>query len=132
MKQVLRNPVFILRDDDEEKAYRLASRWFQRRGSKREVRKILRERGLDEEAIHAEAFRLRLDELEKIESAIADLERRFDRTLRQIARYRNELAVTVRRSSERVLQQIDLKASGPDGGEEEAADNDNGASASSQ
>ena len=70
----------------------LASDWFDNPDSRKQILELLRSRDLTEAAIDAEALRLRLQDVEKIEARIASAQSRRDRVLQQISDYRSFFA----------------------------------------
>src|SRR3954466_7466671 len=73
----------------------LASKWFTNKTAKRRVARILRDFGLDETCIDAEAFLLAMTEIEKFDALKAKLELHRDKLLRQIEDHRAGLAIQV-------------------------------------
>ena len=71
--------------------------------SKDRVSSLLEEAGLDEFAVEAEAFRMMIDDIEKVDRALALAEVRRDKSLRMIAECKESLSARIRQSAERVL-----------------------------
>ena len=85
----------LLSDQDYEHSYLkhpdvedLARRWFGDKKAQTRVAKLLRKFQMDEVAIEAEAFRLRAEDLDRLDRMLTALELRRDRALRLIAEYR--------------------------------------------
>ena len=76
--------------------------------AKDRVSALLKEAGFDEWAVEAEAFRSRLDDVEKIDRLLASAEARREKGLRNIALYQERFARKVRQSSDRVLDADDV------------------------
>ena len=71
----------------------LSHAWQRREPDKLDrVKTLLKQAGLDEEAITAQTFIARLDELEKLERVIAGAEARFNKCLQEISRHRDAIA----------------------------------------
>jgi hypothetical protein len=68
----------------------------------------LRKFGLDESAIEAGAFRMSCADLERVDRMLTLAESRRDRALRFIADYRQSLALQLRHSVDRVLENEDV------------------------
>jgi hypothetical protein len=73
----------------------LAAKWFTNKAVRRTVSRILRDFGLDEASIDAEAFRLSIEDIAACDRRIAELERSRDRLLDRIEDHRAGLAVQV-------------------------------------
>lgn len=65
-----------------------------------QVKKMLHVRGLSEDDLEAEAFRLRIDELATINHMIVQAEARRNRAIEDIDRHREVLAAKLRRAAE--------------------------------
>jgi len=94
--------------DHEHAAEDLARGWFDNKKAKTQVATLLRNFGLDERAIEAEAFRLRVDDLERFDRMLALAEVRRDRALRCIAEYRQSLAKQIKQSTDQILDHDDV------------------------
>jgi hypothetical protein len=81
----------------------LAFEWMIFQETKRRVRSLLKEAGLDESAIEAAAFRKVADDLEQVQRMLRSAEAGRDGALRSIAKYRKSLGDKVRRYSDRTL-----------------------------
>jgi hypothetical protein len=84
-------------------AEKLAYEWFYSQKAKEGIAALLKEAGRDETAVEAEAFRLKLNEIEKIERLLASAEARRDKALRSIGQYRESFARKLQQSTESVL-----------------------------
>jgi hypothetical protein len=82
---------------------RLAYDWLFSQESKDRVSSLLQEAGLDEFAVEAEAFRMTIDDIEKVDRALAFAEARRDKSLRMIAECKESLSARIQQSAERVL-----------------------------
>jgi hypothetical protein len=108
LQQILKQLVRC-RDYEHQRAVEdLADRWFTDKDAKTEVAELFREYQLDETAIEAEAFRLRADDLERLDGMLALAMARRDRTLYLIAEYRNSLAKVLEKASDGVLEESDV------------------------
>src|SRR5207245_6794495 len=67
LKQLIRNPHYMLKLENDEKAEQLALDYFKSEAKKKEVLELLAEFGLDARAIDAEAFRLCLSDLDRLD-----------------------------------------------------------------
>jgi hypothetical protein len=85
------------------KAQQLASEWFSSQESKDRVSGLLEEAELDLRAVEAEALRLSLDDMERVDRLLTAAEASRDKALRSIAWYRESFARKLRQSSERIL-----------------------------
>jgi hypothetical protein len=83
-------------------AERLARDWFLTEKANR-VLGLLQKAGFDESSVEAEAFRLRIDDIEKLDRLLTLAEARRDKTLRMIAECSEGLAMRLQQSAERVL-----------------------------
>ena len=90
------------------RAKRLAYDWFYDQQTKDRVSALLEEAGFDEWAVAAEAFRLTLSDVEKIDRLLASAEARRDKYLRNIALYQERFAKKIQQSSDRVLDADDV------------------------
>ncbi len=92
----------------------LSHGWLLDPESKRQVSSLLKEAGLDESAIEAKAYTLVADDLEKANRMSNSAREGRDKALRSIAKYRKNLAVQLRRNSDRVLaaDEVPLIANG--------------------
>jgi hypothetical protein len=66
--------------------------------------RLLRQCGLDESAIEAEAFRKSADQIELIDKLLASAESRRNKIIREIAAYRNGLAQQLEKSANRLIE----------------------------
>ena len=82
----------------------LARGWFENKKAKRKVATLLRNFGLDEGAIEAEAFRSRAEDLERFDRMLALAEVRRDKALRSIADYRQSLAEQIKQCTDQILE----------------------------
>ena len=103
LKQLIRNPHYMLKLENDEKAEQLSLDYFKSEAKKKEVLELLSEFGLDARAIDAEAFRSCLPDLGALEKMLISLEKRWNKTIRLIAEYRKDLAKLLRRSGDRIL-----------------------------
>jgi hypothetical protein len=104
LNQLLVSPDILDRLNSEAEAVRLADAWFVSQKAKKEALAILRRFNLDENAIEAEAVRLSWSDLELIDRMQTSLRSRLDKTLRCVADYRDSLAVRMRQSSDRIVE----------------------------
>jgi hypothetical protein len=88
---------------DDHAADDLARGWFRNKKAKTQIATLLRKFGLDEGAIEAEAFRLRAEDLERLDRMLALAEVRRDRTLRCIADHRQSLAKQLKQGTDQIL-----------------------------
>jgi hypothetical protein len=94
--QALRNLLSLLTDTSEsDEIEYLAAKWFTNKTAKRTVARILRDFGLDETSIDAEAFLLAMAEIGHFETRQAELEGRREKILRRIEDHRAGLAIEV-------------------------------------
>jgi hypothetical protein len=100
----------LLSDQDYEHSYlkdpdaeELARSWFDDKKAQTRVAKLLRKFQMDEVAIEAEAFRLRAEDLDRLDRMLTALELRRDRALRFIAEYRQLLSKQLREAGDLVL-----------------------------
>ena len=87
----------------EFQSSKLAHEWLFDAAAKGRVSDLLREAGLDESAIEAEAFCLVADDLEKARRMVKSAEDGRDKALRSIDKHRKNFAKRLRRASDRVL-----------------------------
>jgi hypothetical protein len=80
----------------------LVAKWFTNKAAKRTVARILRDFGLDEASIDAEALRLSMAAVAVLERRTLELEHRREKILRRIDDHRAGLAIQVGRSFDRV------------------------------
>jgi hypothetical protein len=80
-------------------------RWSTDSKAKKEVAELLRKVRLDDFSIEAEAIRLSSSDLELLDRMLSAYESRRNKALRSIEDYRVGFANTVRKSSDRVLQE---------------------------
>ena len=91
------------RPDLREKADKLADQWSFNPEVRGRILGLLQEAGLDESSVEAEAFRLSIDDIEKLDRALTLAEVRRDKAIRMIAEYKDSFAIRLRQSAERVL-----------------------------
>src|SRR5215471_246301 len=91
-----------------EQIHKLASRWFSDTDAREEISELLKQFGLDETAIEAEAIRKSSAALETIDRMLTLAEARRSRALRSIAEYREDFAKRLERHSDRIIEQHDL------------------------
>jgi hypothetical protein len=103
LEQLLCRRDFDDPDDHEHAADELARGWFANQRAKSQVATLLRKFGLDEAAIEAEAFRLRAEDLERLDRMLTAAEVRRDKALRCIADYRQILSKQLRQAANRIL-----------------------------
>ena len=84
-------------------ADKLAHEWYYSQKAKQDIAALLKEAGRDESAVEAEAFRLRLSEIEKMDRLLASVEARRDKTLRGIGQYRESFARKLQQSTASVV-----------------------------
>jgi hypothetical protein len=84
-------------------AQKTAWDWFLSQEVKDRVSGLLEEAGLDIRAVEAEALRLSLDDIERVDRLLTAAEARRDKVLRSIAWYRECFAKKLQKSSERIL-----------------------------
>jgi hypothetical protein len=78
-------------------------RWQrQEEGASDDVEKLLREVGIDFDCLHGQAIVQEMDELERLEAQVSQLENRRNATLRMIARWSAPVAVDIRRRSDSI------------------------------
>jgi hypothetical protein len=103
LSQILLPPTLLGTLLAREGAVQLAYDWSFLEETKERVSALLKEAGLDESAVEAEAFRLRLSDVEKIDRLLTSAESRRDKALRSVALYQESLAKKLQQSSERIL-----------------------------
>ena len=96
-------PRDLLFEPDESEAAELALGWFSDEKGRDKVLEILERHHLDETAIEAEAIRLRLPDLERMDKLITSRECQRDKTLQGIAEYRTDLMLRLRAGSDRII-----------------------------
>jgi hypothetical protein len=84
-------------------ARRLADDWFYGREGKDEALALLKKAGLDMAAVEAEAFRLGLEDIERVDRLLTAASVSRDKTLRAMAWYRESFVKKLQQSSERIL-----------------------------
>jgi hypothetical protein len=89
--------------DTHLNAQKLAYDWFFSQEIKDRVSALLEEAGLDMRAVEAEALRLSLDDIERVDRLLTAAEARRDKVLRSITWYRECFAKKLQQSSERIL-----------------------------
>jgi hypothetical protein len=108
LRQLSRRDDFASYRDYERAAEDLADRWFTDKDAKTEVAELFRAFQLDETAIEAEAFRMRADDLERLDRMLALATARRDKALYVLAEYRNSLAKALEKASDGVLEESDV------------------------
>jgi len=78
--------------------------WFTKPEARKEVLKLLKQFGLDESAIEAEAIRSRFSELEALDRMLTLLESRRNKAFRSIKDYRSSFAEELREVSNRLIE----------------------------
>jgi hypothetical protein len=86
----------------------LATRWFTHKDARDEILELLKQFGLDEVAIEAEAIRKSSADLETIDRMLTMAEARRNRILRSVAEYREDLAKRLKHRSDFLIEQNDL------------------------
>ena len=97
------------------KAKELSNEWFCLRETKDKVSALLKEAGLDIHAVEAEALRMALPDVEKIDRLLAAAEARRDRAFRSIDWYRECFVEKLRQSSDQLLAADGLSGLGTPG-----------------
>jgi hypothetical protein len=90
--------------DLEHTAKDLARAWFHSKTARTKVAKLLRRFQMDEDAIEAEAFRRRSEDVERLDRMLTALELRRDRALRGIADYRQAFSKRLEQAANRILE----------------------------
>jgi hypothetical protein len=91
-------------DEIHQIADDLVRRWFDEDAeAKTEVGELLRKFQMDEGAIEAEAFMMRLDDIERLDRLLAALEFRRDKALSCVAGYRQLFSKRLQQSADRIL-----------------------------
>ena len=93
---------------DHEQIDELANRWFSDTDAREEISELLKQFGLDETAIEAEAIRTSSADLETIDRMLTLAEARRNRALRSIAEYREDFAERLERHSDKLIEQHDV------------------------
>ena len=104
LKQLLLQENFETPLKREYAAKHLARHYFDDRQVRAEVAALLRGVQLTEAAIEAEAFRLRAEDLERIDRMLALAMARRDKTLCSIAEFRHALAKLLHQASDRIIE----------------------------
>jgi hypothetical protein len=91
------------RPDVKAKADKFVAQWSSNPEVRYRVLGLLQEAGLDESSVEAEAFRMSMDDLEKLDRALTLAEVRRDKAIRMIAEYKESFSVRLQQSVERVL-----------------------------
>jgi hypothetical protein len=90
-------------------AEQLARTWFDDdEDAKTEVAELLAKFGLDESAIEAEAYRLRADDLDRLNVTLTRLEVQRENLLRLFADYRKDLAILIDQSTDKILENDEI------------------------
>jgi hypothetical protein len=88
----------------DEDIKELVDKWFDNdQGAKQLVLENLAYFGLGEDAIEAEAMRIKAPDLEKFDRLLASLEWRLDKAMRSLAEFRGVLGPYLRATAERVI-----------------------------
>jgi hypothetical protein len=103
LMQILVGPASGPRPEMKTAAARLARDWFVTEEVRGRVSGLLQEAGLDESAIEAEAYRLRMDDIQKLDRALTLAESRRDRAFRMIFEFKESFAMRLQQNVERVL-----------------------------
>ncbi|MGE9009926.1 hypothetical protein ACO2JO_15185 [Leptospira interrogans] len=111
-KQVCYDDDYLNNSQVEEEAIQMAKAYFQDAKAKKKFMDILGGVGFNERAVEAEAFRLAISDLERLDRMLSALERRRNKVLRFIAQYRNSLATQIRRVIDRTIAE-DLPSRDP-------------------
>jgi hypothetical protein len=90
-------------DQPPDQAAELAHDWFNSEKSRDRVSRLLNKADLDMPVVEAEAVRLNLANVEKLDRLLAAAEDRRDKAFRSIAWYRKSFAKKLRQSSDGVL-----------------------------
>jgi hypothetical protein len=85
--------------------HQLAYEWFVNEEAKQRVSFLLEEAGLDWYAVEAEACRLMLTELERLDRLLSSARARWEKSLRFVAEYEESVSQKIRKSSERLLNE---------------------------
>jgi hypothetical protein len=85
------------------RARKLANDWFYGREGKDEALAVLKKADLDMAAVEAEAFRLRLEDIERVDRLLTAAGVSRDKALRAMAWYRESFVKKLQQSSERIL-----------------------------
>jgi len=112
-KQVAYDHDFLKNLKVEEEAIEMAKAYFQNAKTKKKFVALLEGVGFDERALEAEAFRIAISDLEKLDRMLSALERRRNKVLPFIARYRQSLGTQIRRVTDRLIAEVDLPHSKP-------------------
>jgi hypothetical protein len=107
MKQLCYNHDFLAHTQVAADAVAAAKDYFRNEKFKNKFLKILREAGFDDRALEAEAFRLAISDLEKLDKMLSALEWRRNKALRFIAEYRQSLSAQIRQVTDQTLAEID-------------------------
>ncbi|MBR1232856.1 hypothetical protein [Bradyrhizobium sp. AUGA SZCCT0182] len=107
LKQLTFEPDFITNTQVEADAIAMAKAYFQDAKAKKKFMEILGRVGFDERALEAEAFRLAMSDLERLDKMLSALERRRNKALRFIAEYRRSLATQIQRVTDRIIAEVD-------------------------
>jgi hypothetical protein len=105
-------------DKADRFAHDLAHHWAIHPETRRRVSALLKEAGLGEPSIEAEALRLRLNEIEQLDRMIAMQEARRDKLLRDISRYSKRFAKNLKESSDRLSKMDEVPSIAPSEREE--------------
>jgi hypothetical protein len=89
--------------ETESAASKLADDWFYSQEARDRISSLLEEAGRDMQAVEAEALRIRLDDIERVDRLLTVAEARREKAFRFIAWYSEGFAKTLQQSSERML-----------------------------
>jgi hypothetical protein len=107
-KQLGYDADFLNNTETETEATEMAKAYFHvGAAAKKKFMKVLSRAGLDGPALEAEAFRIAISDLERLDKMLAALERRRNKALRFIAEYRQGLAIQIRRVTDRTIAEVD-------------------------
>jgi hypothetical protein len=107
LRQILLPPSTHLSLDIWMAPKKLAYDWLVDPEAKRRVRAVLKEAGCDESAIEAQAFNMVADQLENAARMMERAREGRDKALRSIVKYRKSFADQLRRSSDRLIAEVE-------------------------
>jgi hypothetical protein len=108
LEQFLTEPGQVFDFGPKEEAETLALGWFTNQEARKKILRLLNQFKLDESAIEAEAIRTVSSELEILDRRLTSLEWRRTKALRCIADYRDSLALRLRESADRMIEDKDV------------------------
>jgi 5'-deoxynucleotidase YfbR-like HD superfamily hydrolase len=100
----LKTPVSKMLPQEKDDAEELSRRWFSDPEAREEVSALLREIGLDESAVEAEAIRISFDVLDALDGMLTSLEGRRNKALACLVGYRASLMPQPRGRADRILE----------------------------